>query len=150
MPVYDTSVEIAAARESVWRVLAAVVTWPEWLPTMTSVEPLDGPSLSPGARYKVIQPKLRPATWVVTNVEPPRRFVWEARSPGVLVGADHTIEELSPGKTKVVLRVSFSGMLGAPIGRLLGSITQRYLAQEAAALKLKVEGANVSDVHVER
>jgi uncharacterized membrane protein len=141
MRSYESSVSIAATRESVWRVLAAVATWPEWLPTVISVEPLDGQPLSPGTRYKVIQPKLRPATWVVTNVEPPRRFAWESRSPGVLVVADHIIEEPSPGESHVVLRVSFSGLLGALIGRLARSITQRYLAQEAAALKLKVEGA---------
>ncbi len=79
MPSYDASVSIAATKESVWRVLASVATWPEWLPTMTSVEPLDSQPLSLGAKYKIIQPKLRPATWVVTILDPPRRFAWESR-----------------------------------------------------------------------
>jgi len=145
MPSYDASVSIAATRESVWPVLAAVAKWPEWVPTVISVEPLDGQSLSLGARYKIVQPRLRPATWVVTNVEPPRRFAWESRSPGVLLVADHVIEEPSPGRSNVVLRVSFSGLLGPPIAWLVRSITERYLAQEAAALKLTVEGANASE-----
>jgi hypothetical protein len=79
--------------------------------------------------------------WIVTSVEPPRRFAWESRSPGILVVADHIIEEASPGKCNLVLLVSFSGFLGALVGRRLRSITERYLAQEAAALKLKVEEA---------
>jgi hypothetical protein len=143
MPTYNVSVAISANQESVWKVLAAVISWPEWLPTVTSVEPLDGPQLSPGARYKIIQPKLRPATWVVSNVEPPRRFVWESRSPGILAVADHIIQEPARDSSNVVLRVTFSGVLGVPIGWLLRSITECYLAQEAAALKRKVEGANV-------
>ena len=125
--------------------LSAVAKWPEWLPTVISVEPLDGQSLTLGARYKIIQPRLRPTTWVVTKLEPPHRFAWESRSPGVVVVADHIIEEASSGKSNVVLRVSFSGLFGAPIGWLVRPITQRYLAQEAAALKLTVERANASE-----
>ena len=76
---YDTSVSISATRESVWRVLAAIAEWSQWLPTVNSVEPLDSQLLSRGARYKIILPKLRPATWVVTALEPPHRFVWKSK-----------------------------------------------------------------------
>ncbi|HSP99268.1 MAG TPA: SRPBCC family protein [Candidatus Dormibacteraeota bacterium] len=144
MPSYDASISIAAAPASVWPVLSDVARWPQWLPTVSSVEPLDGEPLSRGGRYRVLQPKLRPATWVVSAVSAPNRFVWESRSPGVLVVADHIIEEPSPGTSHVVLRVSFSGLLGFLVGRLARSITERYLAQEAAALKRKVEGGNAS------
>ena len=140
MPSYDASTSIAASGESVWRVLAEVAAWPEWLPTVESVQPLDGNPLSVGFRYIVRQPKLRPATWIVTELEPPRRFVWEARSPGLLMVAEHTIEERSPGSSNVNLRFSFTGVLGPLIGRLFRSVTQQYLAQEAASLRLKVEG----------
>lgn len=136
---YTASVSIAAPHESVWSVLAAVSRWPGWVPTVISIESLDSSSLSIGARYKIVQPKLRPTIWIVTSVEPPRRFAWESRSPGILVVADHIIEAASPGTCNLVLLVSFSGFLGALVGRLLRSITERYLAQEAAALKLKVE-----------
>jgi uncharacterized membrane protein len=138
MPTYDASISIAG--ESVWRVLAAVIAWPEWLPTVSSVQPLDGNQLKVGFRYVVRQPKLRPATWTVTQLEPPRRVVWEARSPGLLMVAEHTIEERSPGRSHVTLRFSFTGLLGAPIGWLFRSVTERYLSQEVASLKLKVEG----------
>lgn len=68
MPTYEASISIAAPRESVWRVLSAVAAWPEWLPTVTSVQALDGDPLKLGSRYTVRQPKLRPATWVVTEL----------------------------------------------------------------------------------
>jgi hypothetical protein len=140
MPSYEASISIAASRESVWRVLAEVAAWPEWLPTVDSVQPLDGNQLSVGFRYVVRQPKLRPATWIVTEMERPRRFVWQARSPGLLMVAEHSIEERSPGSSNVTLRFSFTGVLGTLIGRLFRSVTRHYLAQEAASLKLKVEG----------
>jgi hypothetical protein len=140
MPSYSRSISIAASRDSVWRSLADVAAWPDWLPTVSRVEPLDGLPLRRGARYRIIQPKLRPAEWVVTHLEPPRRFAWESRSPGLLAFADHIIEESSQGHSSVVLLVSFSGLLGFPVGMLLGSITERYISQEAAALKAKVEG----------
>jgi hypothetical protein len=140
MPSYEAAISIAASGESVWRVLTAVVAWPEWLPTVDSVQPLDASQLSPGFRYVVRQPKLRPATWVVTELERPRRFVWQARSPGLLMVAEHTIEESLPGKCNVTLRFSFTGLLGPLLGRLFRSVTQQFLAQEAASLKLKVEG----------
>ena len=109
---------------------------------MTSVEPLDGPLLRLGSRYRIIQPRLRAATWVVTALEPPLRFAWEVRSPGLRVVADHIIDELPSGRSTVILRVSSSGLIGTVLGRLTRSITQRYLAREAHALKLELEGAN--------
>ena len=140
MPSYHASISIAAPVEPVWRVLAAVVAWPEWLPTVTSVQPLDGNALKVGFRYVVRQPKLRPATWVVTELEP-LKFVWQARSPGLLMIAEHTVEEKSAGTSQVTLRFSFNGLLGVPVGKLFRSITESYLAQEAASLKSKVEGS---------
>jgi len=142
MPPYRETISIAASSESIWHALANVVAWPEWLPTVNSVQALDAPLLKVGNRYTVLQPKLRPATWTVTELKPPYRFVWEARSPGLRMVADHAIEAQSSKLSRVTLEFSFSGLLGAPIGMLYRSVTQRYLAREAAALKHTVEGRN--------
>jgi uncharacterized membrane protein len=142
MPSYDASLAIGAPREAVWLVLAAVVAWPKWLPTVSTVEALDGEPLQIGFRYTVRQPRLRPATWVVTELQPPCCFVWQARSPGLLMIASHTIEESSPGKSLVTLRFSFTGLLGAPIGWLFRTTTERYLAQELTSLRSLVERGN--------
>jgi len=139
MLTYEASTVIAAEASAVWHVLSDVADWPQWLPTVTKVTPLDGTSISPGSRFVVYQPKLRPTTWKITELEAPRRFVWEARSPGLLMVADHAIATHAPGSSAVLLRFSFGGLLGGLIGRLFRSITERYLAQEAAALKNTVE-----------
>lgn len=140
MPAFEASISIAAPREPVWAVLAGVAAWPKWLPTVTSVQAHDGEPLKLGARYTVRQPKLRPATWVVTELRPPYTFVWEARSPGLAMIASHTIEVVSPNSSRVTLRFEFAGLLGTPIAWLFRSITGRYLAQEAKSLKCTVEG----------
>ena len=143
---YEATAEINANRESIWRVLAAVDTWPAWLSTVSSVEPLDDQALRLGARYRIIQPKLRPARWIVTLLEPLYRFAWETRSPGLVIVGDHIIHESSPNSSTVVLRISFGGLLGRPVGRLTRNITEHYLTLEAAALKLKVESSDASGV----
>lgn len=146
MPAYRKTISVAACSASVWHTLANVVAWPEWLPTVATVQALDGPHLNVGNRYVVNQPKLRPATWVVTELEPLHRFVWQASSPGLRMIANHVIEERSPRQCQVTLEFSFDGLLGAPIGMLYRSITQSYLAQEAAALKLRVESEPAGNV----
>lgn len=139
MPTYETSASIAAPRDEIWRVLSDVAAWPEWLPTVSSVEPLDSRPLAVGSRYRVRQPRLQPATWVVTELEPARRFVWVARSLGLRMVAEHTVDERAPGVSTVALRFSFNGLLAPVVGRLFGSLTQSYLVREAASLKQRAE-----------
>jgi ribosome-associated toxin RatA of RatAB toxin-antitoxin module len=139
MPTYEASASIATPAEAVWRILSDVASWPDWLPTVDAVEALDTEAPSLGSRFVVRQPKLRPVTRVVTELDPPRRFVWIARSPGLALTAEHTIDPQGPTASKVLLRFSFAGLLGGIVGRVFRSITESYLAQEAASLKQRTE-----------
>jgi uncharacterized membrane protein len=139
MRAYESSIEIAAEANAVWQVLSDVANWPKWLPTVTEVVPLDGTAMALGSRFIVYQPKLRPATWKVTRLEALRCFVWEARAPGLHMVAEHTVTPQATGSSAVLLRFSFGGLLGGVIAYIFRSITERYLAQEAAALKNEVE-----------
>jgi ribosome-associated toxin RatA of RatAB toxin-antitoxin module len=141
MPAYESSASVRATPETVWRILSDVAAWPEWLPTVSRVDPLDQRALRLGARFIVHQPRLRPATWTVSQLEPPRSFVWISRSPGLEMVAEHTITVETPGHSSVVLRFSFHGLLGALVGRLYRTLVQDYLAQEAASLKTQAEAA---------
>jgi hypothetical protein len=139
MTTYATAISIDAGQEAVWRVLSAVTEWPAWLPTVSRVEPLDGAPLALGARYRVVQPKLRPGIWNVTVLDAPRRYAWEARWPGLQATGDHVVERTAPERSRVTLSIAFSGLMGTLVGRLSREITLRYLDQEAASLKAKVE-----------
>jgi hypothetical protein len=89
----------------------------------------------------VHQPGLRPATWTVSEIDEPRRFVWVARSPGIQMVAEHGVTQDSPATSRVVLRFSFGGLMGGIIGRIFRNVAESYLAQEAASLKQRVESA---------
>jgi hypothetical protein len=109
------------------------------MPTMSKVEPLDDRLLRPGARFVIHQPGLRPVTWTVSEVDAPRCFVWVARSPGLRLIAEHRLDALPDAACRLVLRFTFAGLLSRIVGKLLASATQRYLRQEAAALKTVAE-----------
>jgi hypothetical protein len=139
MPAYESTVFIAAPKERIWTMLADVGRWHEWTPTITRIESIGSKSLGLGARFKVLQPKLRPAVWTVTDLEPLKGFTWESRSPGMRVVAEHAIHASTGTESKVILRVTFSGFFGAVVGRLLRGLTKSYLAKESASLKQRVE-----------
>src|SRR5262245_8325473 len=141
MPTFETSLQIAAPRERVWRVLSDVAAWPEWLPTVTSVRPLDVRALGVGHRYVVRQPKLQPVAWRVAELEPPRRFTWQGQSPGLRLLAEHVVDEHPSGTSTVILRFAFAGLFGGLVDALYGSLTQRYITMEATMLKQKVEAS---------
>jgi len=141
MPSYETTILVDAPAERVWSVLADPTHWPLWLPTVTSVRPLDAPPLAIGARYEIAQPKLRTAVWSVVDLSPRSHFSWESRSPGLRALADHSLQPASGGGTRVSLRVAFSGALAVPIGLVVGRLSRDYIEREAAALKRRVEGA---------
>lgn len=119
--------------------MADVVRWPEWLPTVTAVEPLDSSMLAVGARFRILQPWLRPAIWSVVALEPPVRFSWESRTLGVRALADHILTLFSGDSTSITLHIALSGPLAALAGLLAGELTREYLLREAASLKQFVE-----------
>ena len=55
--------------------------------------------------------------------------------------AEHTVIAQSPEHSKVVLRFSFGGLLGAIVGRLYRAAVQSYLEQGAASLKQQAEAS---------
>src|SRR5262245_35475249 len=139
MPPYTATIRIAATPERVWPVLADVVRWPEWLPTMISVEPLGAATLAVGARYRLAQPRLRPTIWSVVELESLRSFAWESSSPGVRILATHSVGVAPGGSSDVVLQVQFAGPLSLVARALVGRLVGEYLALEVASLKQQVE-----------
>ena len=118
--------------------MSDVERWHEWTASISSVKRLDGGPLTVGSRADVRQPKLRPADYVVTELEPGRQFTWITRSPGILATARHAVESMARG-TRARLAVRFEGVLSAPVAWMFGKLTNEYLALEAAGLKKRSE-----------
>ena len=138
MTKYSTSITINANPEAVWKVLSDVAHWHEWTPTVTKVEVLNTPELKLGNRYKVIQPKLQPAEWIVTELTT-SNFTWESKAPGMHMVAEHFVKSINANQAEVTLTFAFNGWLGNFIGKLYGKMTEEYIQTEAQSLKKNVE-----------
>jgi uncharacterized protein YndB with AHSA1/START domain len=135
---YEREIAVSAAPERVWAVLEDVGSWPEWTPSMTSVRrAADGP-LRVGERVRVRQPRLPPAVWRVTKVEPGRSFSWSSAVPGLHSAADHEVHP-GPDGCAVVLRLVQSGPLAAVVWRLMARTVRRYVDLEAEGLRRRAE-----------
>ena len=135
-----TSIDVAAPADRVWEVLVDVERWPEWTESVSNVRRLDPGVLAVGSRVEISQPRIPTGTYTVTAFAPGIAFTWEQRQPGSRVSAHHECAPLAGGGTRVVLRVVMSGALGGVVGRIYRTLTERYLAMEAAGLKARVEG----------
>ncbi len=139
MTSFVASICIAAAPTRIWPVIADVMKWPEWLPTMTSVSSLSSSALAIGNQYKVVQPGFRPTLWTVVGYEPLRTFAWEAHWVGARAIATHSIKSTSRASSEVVLSVNFSGPLSLLASTLAGRRIEKYLVLEVNSLKQKIE-----------
>src|SRR5262245_30809010 len=122
MAEFTVTESIAAPVERVWSIMADIERWPEWTPTVTRVERLDNVPLAVGSRFRVFQPKLRPAVWTITEWKPGERFTWVSRAPGFRAIAEHEVRT-EAGGSSVRLAVRFEGLLGGLIGRVYGRLT---------------------------
>ena len=135
--LFETQRHIAAPTPAVWEVLYDVARWPEWTPTIDSVELLDERAFGVGSRAKVRQPKLPQAEWQVTEVVPGRNFTWEAKGPGMKTIARHEVVPDGDG-SQVTLSIEQTGPMGAVAALVWRSLTQRYIELEAECLDARV------------
>ena len=115
--------------------------WHQWMPTITKVEPIGAERLAVGNRFRIQQPKLLPCVWTVTEVDPLRGFAWETRAGGVRMRAEHSLHPGPDGTCRLILRMTFFGILGSVLGIFYGRLTQRYLEIEAESLRKRIEEA---------
>ncbi len=136
---FRIEVDVDASPARVWSVMSDFARWPEWTPTVTSIEQLHPGALTPGMRILIRQPKLPPAVWQLTGLKEGQSFECITRGPGVQVIARHGVKATAGG-SRVTLSLEFTGALGGVIGRLTKGLNERYLALEAAGLKKRSEG----------
>jgi hypothetical protein len=137
---YTVSIDIAAPPDRVWTVMSDIERWHEWTASITSIQKLEPGPLAVGLKARVRQPKLPPAVWTVSWVEPGAGFVWVSRAPGVHVTGRHMVEARAGG-SRATLSITYEGLLGVLIGRLTRPLNERYLGLEAEGLKKRSEAA---------
>lgn len=143
MTHFSMTVEIQAPPDRVWAVMSDIERWPEWTPTVTSIQRVDRGPLAIGSRARIRQPKLPPAEWQVTELDQGRSFTWITCRLGVRVTARHRVEA-NEGGSRARLSIQFSGVLGPLVARLTRDLNERYLALEARGLRERSEASTGS------
>ena len=131
---FEHSSTIQAPPERVWQIFSDVERWPEWTPTIDSVERLDGGRIHIGARTRIRQPKLPVAIWEVTVLKEGEYFAWVSKAPGIKTTGGHRVES-TPEGTVATATVIQEGPLGWLFGKLYAGLTRRYIATETEKLK---------------
>ena len=128
----------SARPDTVWQVVADVEHWCDWTPTVTEIKPLSNDGLTVGARYRVVQPKLRPAVYEVTEYVPNRAFTWVQRLSGGAMIASHRLSS-HVGATEVELSFATRGLLANIVGKMFSKTIRDYVATEAKSLKSRCD-----------
>jgi uncharacterized protein YndB with AHSA1/START domain len=138
----SSTTDIDAPPQRVWDLICDVRHWPQLLPdTVTSVEPVEADRPEEvGARYVVAQPRLRRATWEVTEWVPPHRFTWRSRTAGVTTTGTHVVEAEGDG-SRATLSIDWTGPLSGLVRLAYGRLTQGYLDVEGRNLKERAEAS---------
>jgi uncharacterized membrane protein len=134
---FETTRFIDAPPQRVWQVLFDVARWPEWTPTVDSVERLDDGPLVVGSRARLRQPRLPQAVWEVTEIVDGRSFTWRSENPGITTIGRHEVVPTAGGST-VTLSIEQTGPMGAIAARVWRRLTQRYIDLEAESLDRRV------------
>lgn len=137
----EVTVEIGASAERIWPVMSDVEKWHEWTASIQGVERLESGPFGVGSQARVRQPKFPALVWRVTEYEPGRGFAWETRSWGAVTVGEHWITELAENRSKVLLRVRQTGLVGSFVAALIQKTTRSYMNMEARGLKERAEKA---------
>jgi len=132
-------VVIKASPTAIWEVLTDVERWPMWTPTVLSVEPVTRDGFKVGAKYRVTQPKIKPAIYEVTERVPHEVFTWVQKAPGATMIAEHRLTAFDGSGTEVELAFATKGLLGALAGSMNGKLIAEYVKTEAKSLKQHCE-----------
>jgi uncharacterized protein YndB with AHSA1/START domain len=120
-------IEVAAGRETVWNVLAAIEQWPDWNPDVTFAE-LEG-KLEPGTTFRWKSGGSSLVSRLV-RVSPPAEIAWTGRSMGISVVHVYRLEERG-GRTLVLTDESVTGvparLFRGPIRRRMDNAIENQL-----------------------
>jgi Polyketide cyclase / dehydrase and lipid transport len=138
--ILERTSSIRCKPDQIFRILTDVSHWNTWTKSIIDIVIVKGARLEIGSKIKVRQPKLSPAIWTVTEISKNKCIVWEKKSFGLNMTANHLIEE-SPDISTVKLQVIYSGFLAPVIHKMTSRLTETYLTMEITGLKEKCENA---------
>ena len=138
MPRWERSIDIDATPARVWQVMSDVKKWPEWTPSIESVEAAPD-TLSVGSRATVKAKGTPRATWTITEFNPGRNFTWITSVRGSKTVGEHVIAPNGEGKSRVTLAIEVNGLMGAIFKPMINKVITGNLELESNGLKRRSE-----------
>lgn len=148
MKQFSAKTRIHATAETIWSILTDAAGYPEWNPTVTTVEG----TIAPGDRV-TLRPRLNPKRafpLTVATLDPPRLMVWRGGMPlGLFVGErTFTLTPQVDGTVEFNMREAFRGLLAPLIGMSIPDMQPEF-DEFAAALKREAERRGQTTVAIE-
>lgn len=135
---FEEKIMINSSASEIFKIYENVADWPSWDPDCKKAELLG--SFKAGSTG-IIQPNGGPKSKLYfTEVKLDKSFQVECRLPLCIMKFDHELTE-SHGRTQVLHRVTFEGILSPVFGKLIGNSLKKSLPHALAGLKKKVEQA---------
>jgi hypothetical protein len=129
---------IKSQPEHIFRVLTDLNHWNQWTPSIIGISFVGKDTFAVGTRIKVLQPKLPPAVWTITEISENKLLVWKKKSFALKVTANHIIQDSHDGAI-VKLQIIHQGFLANLAYKLSSTLTDKYLTMEITGLKERCE-----------
>jgi Polyketide cyclase / dehydrase and lipid transport len=129
---------------TVFNIFIDLAHWNKWTPTIKEISILNNGSAAPGAKIKVLQPKLPPAIWTITEIDHNKSLTWEKKSFGLNMRSEHQIIDDAKA-ARVTIRITYEGTLAGLFYRLTHSLTDRYMGLEINGLKSAAEKVQLGE-----
>lgn len=136
--IVTNNITINADISKVYGVWTEVENWNLWTKSINKISFLDNEKFEIGGKVRIEQPKLSPALWTITEIQPNKSFTWQTKTMGVTVIAKHTLEH-SPSGTIAKSVLTYDGLLAGLLYRLFLKLTSQYLIMEIEGLKNECE-----------
>jgi uncharacterized membrane protein len=130
-----------APADEVYRLFIDVERWPEMTASIREVRRLDSGPIRVGSEAIVRQPRLPPARWRVTELEPGRTFIWETTAAGVTTAGEHVVEQ-DGERAVITLTLRMHGPLAWLAAVAWGGLARKHVAMELEGFRRTAASAS--------
>ena len=136
---FSSSLEIDAPPDKVWALVNELEEWPQWIPSIKSIEKLSEGPLGIGSQIRVTAKSTFTVSLLMTITEfvPGQRAVLQGKALGTKMTRYYTFEPVNQG-TRLTVGGEVSGLL-AFLARRGGQAVSEEIVQ-AAKRKIEEEG----------